>query len=70
MENKKKTSEYEEQMGMTYQEAVSYLKEIGEWEKYCDQDGYTIIATAKSIRDDLRLPSIYAHRRAGKKPAS
>jgi len=55
---------------MEYQEAVIYLKSIGLWKRYENEDGFTIIAAAKAIRSNLRLPSIYARRRAGKKPVS
>lgn len=46
-------SQYKDQVGMTYADAVTYLKSIGKWEdviKSADSDGYSIIAVAIYFR--------------------
>ena len=47
----KPVSEFEKTVGMTYQEAKKYLKDVGEWEKYKQYSGYEITSIAKSHKD-------------------
>jgi hypothetical protein len=47
MKPEQRPSDFEIAMGMTYDEAKKFLISTGRWENVEDQDGYTIIATAK-----------------------
>lgn len=46
------SSPFEEEIGMTYIEAKAFLKSISQWDKYKDQDGYSIVLIAKSILEE------------------
>ncbi len=49
MENK--ISDFERTVGMTLPEAKQYLIDAGQWERTKDYDGYTIVETARRMRD-------------------
>jgi len=43
--------DFESHVGMTYKEAVEYLKQVGMWEQNKDYSGYEIVASAIYRRD-------------------
>jgi hypothetical protein len=47
----KKISDFEESVGMTYEEAKKYLIQEDKWDKVKGQDGYTIVTYARWLKE-------------------